>query len=155
MITVAVLLFISFTLGSTENDRDYIVAIWKERTMDWNAAEKYCQDTYESHLATMLTQQDYDIAYNYSYFGGFIGLNDKDKNGKYSWIDGTSCDAPNNSPLCSEYFTPNEDIDGYCSLIPWGGRKCDEALCSTTFTQFYCNKGISYITDYIHHFFKL
>lgn len=131
-------------LNEAQN-RDYILATWKERTMDWNAAEQYCQDTYESHLATMLTQQDYDHSYNYSYFGGFNGLNDRDENGQYQWIDGTPCDHPDNSPLCSEYFEANDDIPGYCSLIPWGGHKSTESLCTTDYNQFFCNKVRSYV----------
>ncbi len=111
--------------------------------MDWNEAEQYCIDTYESHLAAILTQTDYERAYNYSYFGGFIGLTSKNKDGKYKWIDGTPCAS--NVETCTQYFNPNEDIPGYCSIVPWGGHKCNEALCSTTHTQFYCNKGMKNI----------
>ena len=128
------------------NGRDYIVALWPDKAMDWNSAETYCQDIYDSHLATMLTADDYERAYNYSYFGGFNGLHDKDEDGQFLWIDGTQCDSLDEnhieSAYCTQYFNPDPDIEGYCSLIPWGGYKCNEALCSTTYNQFYCNKGI-------------
>ena len=110
--------------------------------MDYLSAEEYCKNTYDSHLGTMLTDDDWSLAYNYSYYSGFNGLNDIDEDNQWSWIDGTQCTGTKNDGSCSDRFElPDSPNNEFCSKIPWGGWKAEPYPCDAEFTQFYCNKG--------------
>ena len=68
-----------------------------EQHITWEEAENYCLSTYDTHLATIITDTDMEIArylqnseaHGIRYL--WIGLIDKDDDKKWEWIDGTSC----------------------------------------------------------------
>ena len=68
--------------------------IFVETKMTWNDAYLYCQNTYGTSLATIISDSDFIIAtmtrYNaqYSIEYSWIGLNDKMNEGEWIWSDG-------------------------------------------------------------------
>ena len=132
--------------------RDYIFSLrlLQQDELLWTDANQYCQDTYDSTLATMITQRDFDLAYNISFFGGLIGLNDLDNDGQFSWIDGSPCymttDSTVNSSFCSELFRANQRYNTIqkCSRTgyPSGAKYPTDWNCNITYRQWYCNKGM-------------
>lgn len=133
--------------------RDYILIgrILDEDGISWSDANEYCQNQFDSNLATIITRTEYELAYNISYYGGLIGLNDIDENGQFSWIDGTPCyitnggDAWNtNASYCSDWFIPSNDPVQKCMRtgLPPGTKSPSDWNCSITYRQWYCNKGM-------------
>ena len=140
----------SVSHSSNDQDRDYILTIWQDRELSWMDAETYCQDTYNSHLATVTTARDFHAAYNYSYWGGFVGLHDLDRDGQWSWMDDTHCETQNtnDSHLCSDFFVENiyhalNETRSRCSRIPIAGYLVTNFDCDALYRQFLCNKGMS------------
>ena len=56
----------------------------------WQEAEQLCVDNYNSHLATIITEEDFQEAvYESAFSEAWIGLNNLNQNG-WNWIDGAN-----------------------------------------------------------------
>ena len=64
--------------------------------ISWEEAETSCQDLYGSHLASISTQEEFELVRNLTanlvYVGAWIGLN-RLYDGNWSWVDGTVCNG--------------------------------------------------------------
>lgn len=125
--------------------RDFILI---KRTLDenglsWSDANEYCQNEFDSNLATIITTEEYQLAYDISYLGGLIGLNDIDDDDQFTWIDGTPCEN-NDTPYCTDLFIPTNDPVQKCSITapPPGDQYPTDWNCNDTYKQWYCNKGM-------------
>ena len=103
---------------------------------DYDSANQYCQDTYGTTLAT-ITNAEENAAVKAAGLAGtaagdgsgntdrfFIGLNDQNEDGSWTWIDGSdSCYrytfAVSGDGYCSEYIT---DAGGYADH--WNDLGC-------------------------------
>eukprot|EP01084_Bolivina_argentea_P044850 82522_1 len=121
--------------------------------MTWFEANDYCKNTYNSTLATVSTYKDLELTYNYSYYGGFIGLNDINEDEQWSWIDDSECQVTNvnNSEMCTDFYQPNPTFtnsnNSLCSRIRFRGWAITDLPCDDWYTQFYCNKVRGYIYE--------
>eukprot|EP01084_Bolivina_argentea_P258861 436583_1 len=53
-----------WTKGYGFRDRDYILFTWKERSMSWIDAEQFCVNSYDSHLGSIISVQDWERQYD-------------------------------------------------------------------------------------------
>eukprot|EP01083_Nonionella_stella_P317060 1152785_1 len=127
---------------STSSNEDYIFITWPQRTMNWISAQSYCHATYNSDLATILTDTQFDLIINYSTSIAMIGLQKDHSDDVWSWING---------PSSHIHVTIDPVTQAYCSqlVITSASHYFIQSIdCNTPYTQFYCNKARGYI--YIH-----
>ena len=115
---------------------------------DWYKAEEDCMETYNGHLATIITDEDLEFAKEL--LGGgdaWIGLNNIVGTG-WHWIDGASCNG-----LCEDdpRWNNKTDFDGAgvvgdCGSLEANGKSFIPAPCDSKKT-YLCN--ILPIVDYI------
>ena len=80
---------------------------------NWSDAQEYCEDYYDSDLATIISSNDLRDAFYLIDSNTWIGLNDIKNGGKFEWVDGTPCfNAPNK--VCSKdpNFANNQPDNG-------------------------------------------
>eukprot|EP01084_Bolivina_argentea_P207667 354274_1 len=96
------------TTVRTTTVRKYILEQSSEK-LTWNQAEDLCQSIHSSHLATIITDNDYstvldmmesEIITNNGYLTAWIGLNDRFEEGQWTWADGSKCVTSDGS--CSQ-----------------------------------------------------
>ena len=100
--------------------------------MNWTSAESYCESTYGTHLATISSSIDNTYAQIAATNAGinthiWIGYNDIDSEGSFTWIDGSGEGNYTNWNTGE----PNNDGSGedctemYFSSLLWNDKSCD------------------------------
>ena len=124
---------------------NFYTATETSQLFTWNEAETYCVNTYNSHLASILTSEQNNETQ--SIFQAFdkimlaFGFNDQTTEGTFEWIDGRVSNF--------EYWYPGEpnDYNGeHCGEIRYGGKfdgewndqDCDDK----EYLGFICNRPI-------------
>ena len=132
------------------------------QVLTWNESEAFCQEVYDSHLATIVTQQDMKDAVALNVGQAWIGLNNigstgvsvADTEDNWNWIDGTSCDNPkiygnDSDASCGTSIYWRHEIliqqNGNCAYLD--GDEFSTALCDQGGKGFLCN-GLPTV-DYI------
>eukprot|EP01084_Bolivina_argentea_P151114 263801_1 len=133
-----------------EANKYVLVALEKS----WDKAHEYCQDTYNSGLATIITDNDLNYAValrealfeqTHSHKDIWIGLNDLNPNTVWEWVDGTPCTYVVDDDSCvnDPHWSPDEPDDepfeacAEMSSVTTFGHFNDE-ICSET-NYFLCN----------------
>eukprot|EP01084_Bolivina_argentea_P276463 471727_1 len=136
------LIFIAVSLTTVTKCYNFV-----QQLANWQEAQDYCLANYGAPLATITTEAEYQQALrdiNGSRLDTFIGLNDRDTEGLWQWIDGTDC-SYTITGLCTDdsHWSPNEPNDSGtedCGVInPVGyGNKYNDLHCNSD-CYFLCN----------------
>eukprot|EP01084_Bolivina_argentea_P214322 363858_1 len=115
----------------------------------WSEANEYCYDTYGTQLATIITDEDYDLSVAVKAAGGastwrtWIGLNDIRGEGSWYWSDGHSCDYASGNCANDPHWYPgqpnNYGGEQDCADL-WSSNGFTDRPCDNTYT-FLCNVG--------------
>jgi len=100
-------------------------------------AETFCQDEFGTHLASIHDATQSSEIYSLSTEDAWLGLNDRDNEGKWAWTDGSDYDYTNWKP-----GEPNNlgDEDCTTSSHRWSrSRKWNDFRCSSA-RPFMCNR---------------
>ena len=117
---------------------------------NWEEANNYCSTHYQTTLASIHSSNEMnDIKYIYDLIDGdntWIGINDKDNEGTFVWVDGSNVDYT--------HWATNEPSNQDCGQIgntnsnqEWDTVSCD----NNEYTSFICNRPITTVetTDFI------
>eukprot|EP01084_Bolivina_argentea_P123166 218283_1 len=130
---------------------DKYILISSQKT--WNEAEKYCEEEFNSNLATITSKEELNIVVtmremNSTYFDGdiWIGLYEDPLSGAWRWIDGTTCDYVENG-LCKDnnlWADTEPAWEHDCAVIDGASVHGSFASGSCGFSQsgFLCNNPI-------------
>eukprot|EP01084_Bolivina_argentea_P192165 329955_1 len=134
-----------------ELERKYILV---EEQKTYEEAEVYCQMSFGTHLATIITTNDlYNVAglMKSFYSQVYIGLNDRDNETVWKWLDGTSCNYVVETGLCiddnhwainTDNTEPNNDNNGEdCGVFIVAEVAFNDISCSIP-KQFVCGYGL-------------
>ena len=102
------------------NSREYI---YVREYLSWFEAMDYCSSNYNTYLATIISDNDMDKAFqtieNRAIDNdqlAWIGLEDIDSDLHWKWGDSTKCKL-SSSPLCTNYWSTNTVMTGDCVLL--------------------------------------
>ena len=100
--------------------------------MNWTSAESYCQSTYGRHLATISSSIDNTYARIAATDAGvsegdalWIGYNDIDSEGNFTWIDGSGEGNYTNWKTGEPNNQGTEDCAQMFGSGLWNDRGCD------------------------------
>ncbi|XP_023575959.1 C-type lectin domain family 17, member A [Octodon degus] len=102
---------------------------FSSRTKSWDEARMFCQDNY-SHLVIINSLAEHNFVANAHRSSRvyWLGLNDKDKEGDWRWLDG--------SPITLSFWDPQEPNNFYeedCVCMNKGGNWNDLSCAKTTY----------------------
>merc|ERR1719410_2536533 len=111
-------------------------------------AETFCQDQFGTHLASIHDATQSSEIYGLSTEDAWLGLNDRDNEGKWAWTDGSEYDFKNWYPGEPNNWGGGEDCT--TSSHRWSrSRKWNDARCSNA-RPFMCNLYSSPTQDPTH-----
>eukprot|EP01084_Bolivina_argentea_P265807 450680_1 len=136
-----------------------------DHSESWINAEQYCKRIYNTHLASLHSDNDLQdtliivesLSYIFQWGSYHIGLNDINKEGSFVWSDSSTFDFANDTsggiyPWITFGEYPGEPNNGQhvfgsqgdddCVVLNWGtygGNGLYDTVCSTQYKPFICN----------------
>ena len=126
------------------SNNEKFICVGSDLSYNWTEAEIYCENTFGSHLAAIHSLSENndaigDGSWYLEYGEMWIGLNDIEIEGNYSWIDDSPFDYEN--WFHKDIFNTSQEN---CIGIVTIGGEWDDISCSTGHYAFIC-RGIMYI----------